>query len=127
MQIITFVDVHKSFGQEIVFAGLSERLYAGQKVGMIGANGSGKTTFIKLILGEISPDVGEIVKRKGLRVGYLPQEPVFSGELTVMEEMHAGVEDLLRDRLEWHEDSFSTHGAASDNLRQCANGCRQNR
>ncbi|HEG42630.1 MAG TPA: ABC transporter ATP-binding protein [Phycisphaerales bacterium] len=95
MQIVTFVNVHKSFGQEIVFEGLSERLYAHQKVGMIGANGSGKTTFIKLILGEISPDVGEVVKRKGLRVGYLPQEPVFSGGLTVMEEMHAGVEDLL--------------------------------
>jgi len=95
MQIITFVDVHKSFGQEIVFAGLSEKLYSRQKVGMIGANGSGKTTFIKLILGEISPDVGEVVNRKGLRIGYLPQEPSFSGDLTVMEEMHAGVEDLL--------------------------------
>ena len=95
MQIVTFVDIHKSFGQEIVFAGLNEKLFANQKVGLIGANGSGKTTLFKLILGQIEPDEGQVVKRKSLNIGYLPQEPSFSGDLTVMEEMHAGVKGLL--------------------------------
>jgi ATP-binding cassette subfamily F protein 3 len=94
MPIITLTDVHKSFGPEVVFAGLSQRFYGGEKVGLIGPNGSGKTTLLRLILGDIEPETGQIVRRKGLRMGYLPQEPGFDGEKTVIEQMHAGLEHI---------------------------------
>jgi ATP-binding cassette subfamily F protein 3 len=95
MPIITLTDIHKSFGPEILFSGLNHRFYANEKVGLIGANGSGKTTILRLIMGEIEPDIGKVVLRKGLRVGHVPQEPVFDGRRTLLEEMHAGLEDVL--------------------------------
>jgi len=96
MAIITLQDIHKAFGPEVVLDQLSLQLHAGEKVGMVGANGSGKTTILKLITGEIRPDMGKVIRQKGLRIGYLPQEASFSGERTVLEEMHAGVEHLLK-------------------------------
>jgi len=96
MAIVTLQDVHRAFGPEVVLDETNLQLHAGEKVGMVGANGSGKSTILKLITGQISPDMGRVVKKKGLRIGYLPQESTFSGDRTVLEEMHAGVEHLLR-------------------------------
>ncbi|MCF7956617.1 MAG: ABC-F family ATP-binding cassette domain-containing protein [Phycisphaerae bacterium] len=102
MPIISLNDVYKCFGSEIVFDGVSARFFPGEKVGLVGCNGCGKTTIFRLILGEIDPDVGEVRVRKGLRMGYLPQEAVFDGTKTVVEEMHAGLEDLfgIQERME---------------------------
>ena len=96
MPIVTLRDIHKSFGASVVFSGLSGRFFSGEKVGVIGANGSGKTTLLKIILGAVEADIGKIVRRKGLRIGYLAQEVVFERTRTVMEEMHAGFEGILR-------------------------------
>ena len=96
MAIVTLKDIHIAFGTEVVLDHLDLNLYPGEKVGMVGANGSGKSTIIKLITGQINPDMGQITKQKGLRIGYLPQEATFSGNRTVLEEMHAGVEPLLK-------------------------------
>ena len=95
MPIVTLTDICKSFGPEVVLSGLSQRFYPGEKVGLIGANGSGKTTVLRLILGSCEPDIGKIIKRKGLRIGYLPQEASFKGNSTVLEEMHSGLEGVL--------------------------------
>jgi ATP-binding cassette subfamily F protein 3 len=89
-------EIHKAFGPEVVLDQLNLQLHAGEKVGMVGANGSGKTTILRLITGQITPDIGRVIRQKGLRIGYLPQEATFSGERTVLEEMHAGVEHLLK-------------------------------
>jgi ATP-binding cassette subfamily F protein 3 len=96
MAVVTLQDVHRSFGSEVVLDRLDLQLHAGEKVGMVGPNGSGKTTILNLITGRIAPDIGRVIRQKGLRIGYLPQEATFSGERTVLEEMHAGVEHLLR-------------------------------
>ena len=96
MAIVTLQDVHRAFGPEVVLDELNLQLHEGEKVGMVGANGSGKSTILKLITGQIAPDMGRVVKKKGLRIGYLPQEATFSGQRTVLQEMHAGVEHLLR-------------------------------
>jgi len=96
MAIVTLHEIHKAFGSEVVLDQLSLPLYAGEKVGMVGPNGSGKSTILKLITGQIEPDMGRVVKRKNLRIGYLPQEAMFSGEHTVLEEMHASMGDLLQ-------------------------------
>ena len=96
MSIVVFQDVHKSFGPEVVFDGLGLQFYAGQKVGLIGANGSGKTTLFRLILGDEQPDTGTVTRAKNTKIGYLPQEPVFDGDRTVIEEMHEGLADILQ-------------------------------
>ena len=96
MAIVTLNDIHQAFGSEVVLDHLGLQLYAGEKVGMVGPNGSGKSTILKLITGQIEPDMGRVTRQKGLRIGYLPQEATFSGQRTVMEEMHAGVDHLLK-------------------------------
>ncbi|MGD8501845.1 MAG: ABC-F family ATP-binding cassette domain-containing protein, partial [Phycisphaerales bacterium] len=96
MAIVTLHDIHIAFGPEVVLDQLNLQLHPGEKVGMVGVNGSGKSTILNLIVGSIDPDMGQVVKQKGLRIGYLSQETTFSGDRTVLEEMHAGVEHLLR-------------------------------
>jgi ATP-binding cassette subfamily F protein 3 len=105
MAIVTLQDIHVAFGPEIVLDHLDLQLHPGEKVGMVGANGSGKTTILKLITGQVTPDMGRVIRQKGLRIGYLPQEATFSGERTVLEEMHAGVEDIFRLQEAIHEAS----------------------
>ncbi|MBL7153377.1 MAG: ABC-F family ATP-binding cassette domain-containing protein [Phycisphaerae bacterium] len=96
MAIVTLRQVHVAFGLEVVLDKLNLQLHAGEKVGMVGANGSGKSTILKLIVGRIKPDIGNVTKQRSLRIGYLPQEATFSGDRTVLEEMHASVEHLLK-------------------------------
>ncbi len=96
MAIVALQDIHRAFGSEVVLDRLNLQLHPGEKVGMVGPNGSGKSTILKLITGELEPDMGRVVKRKGLRIGYLPQEATFSGRRTVLQEMHAGVQHLLK-------------------------------
>ena len=95
MPIVTLKDICKSFGQDAVFSGLCQKIYPKEKVGLIGPNGCGKTTLLRLILGTIAPDSGKVFRRKTLRIGYLPQEAGFGGTRTVMEEMCAGIEELF--------------------------------
>jgi ATP-binding cassette subfamily F protein 3 len=96
MAIVALSDIHVAFGPEVVLEHLDLQLHAGEKVGMVGANGSGKSTILNLIVGQVEPDIGQVVKQKGLQIGYLPQEATFKGNRTVMEEMHSGVEHLFR-------------------------------
>ena len=79
MAIVTLRDIHVAFGMEVVFDKLNLQLHASEKVGMVGANGSGKSTILKLIVEQIKPDIGELIKQRGLRIGYLAQEATFSG------------------------------------------------
>jgi ATP-binding cassette subfamily F protein 3 len=96
MAIVTLCDIHVAFGPEVVLDQLNLQLHPGEKVGMVGANGSGKSTILKLIVGRIDPDTGRVIKQRDLRPGYLRQETTFNGHRTVMDEMHAGVEHLLK-------------------------------
>jgi ATP-binding cassette subfamily F protein 3 len=66
--------IHKQFSTKILFDDASAHLRPHTRVGLVGPNGTGKTTLFKMILGEESPDEGTIRKRPRLRVGYLPQE-----------------------------------------------------
>ena len=115
MAVVTLTDVHKSFGSEVVLSDLSLVLHEKEKVGLVGPNGTGKTTLFKIILGEITPEIGQVIRKKNLKIGYLPQEPVFDGSRTLIQEMHAGFEDILsvqRRMLELAEKLGTLEGAA---------------
>lgn len=66
--------VHKQYSTRILLEGASAHLRPNSRVGLVGPNGAGKTTLFRMILGEESPDKGNIRKRPRLRIGYLPQE-----------------------------------------------------
>lgn len=79
--MITLADVSKKFNEKGVLSSINFSLNANEVVGLIGNNGSGKTTILKIITGEITPDTGNIQKGNEI-IGYLPQFPDF-GDLTV--------------------------------------------
>ncbi len=83
--LITCRNVSKAFGERPLFEGLSFVLSAGDRVGLIGPNGAGKSTLLKILAGLLEPDDGECTRRKGLRVGYVPQNPAFESDQTVGE------------------------------------------
>ena len=75
----------KSYGDRILFSDITFGVDQGDKIGIVARNGTGKSTLLQLLAGEESADSGSIVYRSGIRVGYLPQEPVFRGGATVIE------------------------------------------
>ena len=95
MSIVVFEDVHKSFGSEVVFDKMGQSFFAGEKVGLIGPNGSGKTTLFRMILGDEQPDMGSVTVSRSVKIGYLPQEPIFEDSSTVIEQMHEGLAEVF--------------------------------
>lgn len=75
----------KSYGDRILFSDITFGVDQGDKIGIVARNGTGKSTLLRLLAGEESADSGSIVYRNGIRVGYLPQEPVFRDGATVIE------------------------------------------
>ena len=79
-------EVYKSYGAAEVLCGVSFQINPREHVGLVGRNGSGKTTVFRLITRQEETDRGEVVLLKGLRIGLLEQQPTFQGDLTVRDE-----------------------------------------
>jgi ATP-binding cassette subfamily F protein 3 len=82
------------FGAEPIFEGLSWQIHDDRKVGLVGANGSGKSTLLKLIAGVLTCDQGAIMRRKGLTIGYLAQEPLLDPNNTLWDEVQSASTEL---------------------------------
>jgi ATP-binding cassette subfamily F protein 3 len=74
--MIELNDISYVLGERILFSGVSLRINFHDRFGLVGANGTGKTTLLRIILGDVSPSTGEMNKAKGIRIGYLPQEEI---------------------------------------------------
>lgn len=85
MNILTLENITKVFAERRVFDEASFYMADGEKVGVIGINGTGKSTLLKIIAGEVTVDDGKVVRAGGQVVRYLPQTPVFDSERTVIE------------------------------------------
>jgi ATP-binding cassette subfamily F protein 3 len=94
MPIITVSDLTKSFGDVPVLAGVSFALQPGEKVGLVGRNGVGKTTLLRLLAGREVPDRGSVAVRPGATVGYLPQTPEIQPGHTLWDEAASAFSDL---------------------------------
>jgi ATP-binding cassette subfamily F protein uup len=78
MNYLSAENISRNLGERWVFKGLFFGLQKGEKVALIGKNGTGKTTLMESLMGMQTPDEGKISIRKGIRVGYLPQNPIFA-------------------------------------------------
>src|SRR5882672_12319361 len=83
--------VSKAYGTRILFEELSFGLFEGDQVGLVGPNGSGKSTLLKILAGLESPDRGTCSVRSGIRVGYVPQDPVLQPGVTVEDIVASGL------------------------------------
>jgi ATP-binding cassette subfamily F protein uup len=88
-------ELRLAFGHAPLLDGVTLSVLPGEKVGLVGRNGCGKTSLFRILAGEATADAGEISRRRGLRIGYLPQEFELDGERTVRENIEAGAADLL--------------------------------
>lgn len=93
--IITVDDAGFSYGDNLIFENVSFAVNEGERVGLIGSNGEGKTTLIKLIMGEVYPDGGKVIKKNGARIGYLEQNGGYLSGNTVYEEALSVYKDEL--------------------------------
>lgn len=83
MSILTVTNLSHGFGDRAIFRDVSFRLLKGEHVGLIGANGEGKSTFMNIITGKLQPDEGKVEWSKRVRVGYLDQHSVLQKGLTI--------------------------------------------
>ncbi len=123
MALITLQRVTKTFGPRTVLDDVSLVLNPGERIGLIGANGAGKTTIFRLMTGELKPDMGEVTRSKGLRVGYLTQSPALDGAATLADEVGgafahmAAMEQRLHDlsqRIADHHAGDALHGLMAE-------------
>ncbi|MEN1938339.1 ABC-F type ribosomal protection protein [Paenibacillus sp. 102] len=89
MTICSVNNITKSFGGNIIFENISLEIKTGERIGLVGRNGSGKTTIFQLLTGIENVDVGAIHMKKGTRVGHVAQIPKFADEMTVYDVLSA--------------------------------------
>ncbi|HET6892034.1 MAG TPA: ABC-F family ATP-binding cassette domain-containing protein [Pyrinomonadaceae bacterium] len=96
-------DVHKAYGSQDVLRGAALQVNPGEHVGLVGRNGAGKTTIFRLVSGEESPDRGDVVRARGVRLGLLAQHVHFESGSTVHESALAAFGHLQQIEHEMHE------------------------
>ena len=82
--------LEKSYGLQTVLDKATLSICEGDRIGLVGSNGCGKSTFMKILYGDDTPDRGEVIRRKGLIIGYLPQDFSLDDSLTVKQNVLAG-------------------------------------
>ena len=93
MNLLTAEGITHSYHDRRLFSGLSFHLNEGEKVGLIGINGTGKSTLLKIIAGMLVPDEGTVIRGNQLTLSYLPQSPEFADTDTVLSAALAGLTD----------------------------------
>jgi ATP-binding cassette subfamily F protein uup len=115
--LISAHELRLSYGHQLLLDGVTFAVGASEKVGLVGRNGSGKTSLLKLLTSEQLPDAGDISRRRGLRIGYLPQEFELDAAGTVKENIEAGAADLVT-ALHRYENSKGTETELADLLQR---------
>jgi len=104
--LISCQSVGKDFGAHHLFNDISISISDGERLGIIGPNGSGKSTLVRILAGTLAPDTGIVAVRKGVRFGYVPQEPEFDPAHTALNAVLAAIADL-------HEEPYEKESRAN--------------
>ena len=93
MNILNLEHISKIYGDKVIFDDISYGIHQGDKIGIIGINGTGKTTFLRILAGLEEADEGQVITQNGLRITYLPQHPQFPEGATVLSYVTQGQTD----------------------------------
>ncbi|ALG50139.1 ABC transporter ATP-binding protein [Clostridium perfringens] len=103
MNLITLENISKSYSEKILANNVSLGINEGEKIGLIGVNGTGKSSFLKIVAGVEEPDEGTVIKGNRVRIEYLAQTPDYDDNATVLEQVFKGNSDEMRILREYEE------------------------
>ena len=83
MNYLSVENISKAYGERVLFENVSFGINKDQKIALIAKNGAGKSSLLKILIGQDTPDTGQVVSRKGLKIAFLSQEPALPEELTI--------------------------------------------
>ncbi len=113
MSILNVEHLTHGFGDRAIFNDVSFRLLKGEHIGLVGANGEGKSTFMNIITGKLMPDEGTVEWNKNVRVGYLDQHTVLKKEMTIRDVL-ASAFDFLFDMEKSMNEMYEQMGTATE-------------
>jgi ATP-binding cassette subfamily F protein uup len=118
MSLISLEGVDKTYGDRKLLDGITFLVGEGERVGLVGPNGCGKSTLLRLLAGDEPPDEGKRIVRRGLRVGYLPQEPWIDPELSIRAAARLGLagRDEVLERLDKVHAELAQPGLQDDGI-----------
>ncbi|WP_195939569.1 ABC-F family ATP-binding cassette domain-containing protein [Romboutsia sp. 1001713B170131_170501_G6] len=103
MNLMTLENICKSYSEKTLLENISFGINEGEKIGIIGVNGTGKSTLLKIIAGVEVPDSGTVNKANRVRVEYLPQSPDYNEDFTVLQQVFKGTSSEMKLLLEYQE------------------------
>ena len=119
MTLVVVEDLRKHFGAQEVLSGATLQLDEGERVGLVGPNGAGKSTLVSMIAGLDTPDWGKVQRRKGVKVGHVPQRPEFGPGVTVRSYVESGLayaQELIQEFEEIGDSMGEAEGEELDKL-----------
>ncbi len=116
MSILTVEHLTHGFGDRAIFSDVSFRLLRGEHIGLVGANGEGKSTFFNIVTGNLTPDEGKIEWAKNVRIGYLDQHTVLKKGMTIRDVLKSAFAWLFDLEQKMNEICDALGGASPDEM-----------
>lgn len=119
MSILNVENLTHGFGDRAIFTDVSFRLLKGEHIGLIGANGEGKSTFMNIITGSLTPDEGKVEWAKNVRTGYLDQHTALQKGMTVRQVLASAFDFLFELENQMNDICEKMGSASNDELERC--------
>lgn len=116
MSILTVSNLTHGFGDRAIFQNVSFRLLKGEHIGLIGANGEGKSTFMNIITGKLMPDEGKVEWSKNVKVGYLDQHAALAKGMSIRDVLASAYADLFDQEARMNEIYMGLGEASEDDM-----------
>jgi ATP-binding cassette subfamily F protein uup len=118
MKMLTVENVSKTYGEKLLFKGISFTIGEKERVGLIGINGTGKSSLLKIVAGLDVPDEGKIISGKDYSISFLDQQPEFEPDRTVLEQVFDGEAPILKLMREYEKTLIQLHLSPNDSKAQ---------
>lgn len=118
MNIMTVEDLYKSYGEKVLFDGIHFQINEKERIGLVGVNGTGKSTLLKIMAGLESTERGKLIHANHFHVEYLPQNPSFDSDSTVLEQVFYGDTPMMQALREYEWALAELQRAPEDEKRQ---------